>query len=113
MPVRRLRIADFSAFKSADLELVSGLNIFLGANGTGKTHLLKLIYSLLEATRTDTALRDKLAGVFRPDDGQVGHLARRVHGSCTAKVTLDLVQGQTSFELPSKKGSLKHRVRAP
>ena len=65
MPVRRLRLADFSAFKSADLEFVDGLNILLGANGTGKTHILKVIYSLLEATRTDTLLRDKLAGVFR------------------------------------------------
>lgn len=109
--MRRLRLADFSAFKSADLELVDGLNVFLGANGTGKTHLLKLIYSLLEATRTDTSLKDKLAGVFRPDDGQVGHLARRVHGSSTAKVTLDMPWGQTSFELPSKKGGLKHRTR--
>jgi len=111
MPVRRLRLADFSAFKSADLEFVDGLNILLGANGTGKTHILKVIYSLLEATRTDTLLRDKLAGVFRPDHGQVGRLTRRVHGSSTAKVTLDMDQGQTSFELSSKRG-VKHSVRA-
>lgn len=56
-------------------------------------------------------MRDKLAGVFRTDDGQVGHLARRVHGSSTAKGTLDLASGQISFELPSKKGALKHRLR--
>jgi hypothetical protein len=112
MPVRRLRLSDFSAFKSADLEFVDGLNVFLGANSTGKTHILKLIYALLEATRTDTSLKDKLAGVFRPDDGQVGHLARRVHGSSTAKVTLDVDRGQTSFELPSKKGNFKHKFRA-
>ncbi|HWO25597.1 MAG TPA: AAA family ATPase [Kofleriaceae bacterium] len=49
--------------------------------------------------------------MFRPDDGQVGHLARRVHGSSTAKVTLEVNGGQISFELPSKKGTLKHKVR--
>lgn len=111
MPVRRLRIADFSAFESVDLEFVDGLNIFLGANGTGKTHLLKVIYSLLEATRTDALVKEKIAGVFRPDDGNVGRLVRRGHGLDTASVALDVDQGQTSFELLLE-GPLFHSIRA-
>src|SRR5262245_58021708 len=111
MPARRLRLTEFSAFQSADIEFVDGLNVFVGANGTGKTHVLKVIYSLLEAARTDTAVAEKLAGVFRPDDGQVGRLARRVQGLNTAKVILNSDgSGQTSFELHTK-GNLKHSIR--
>lgn len=109
MPVRRLQIAEFGAFRSADLELVDGLNVFLGANGTGKTHVLKLIYTLLEAARTDTLLRVKLAGVFKPDDRQVGRLVRRVQDANTAKVILTTDHGNTSFELDPE-GILEHSV---
>lgn len=110
MPVRRLRLSEFSAFKSADLEFVDGLNVFLGANGTGKTHILKVIYSLLEASRTETPLREKLAGVFKPDDRQIGRLTRRVHGLNTAKVILTTDEGRLSFGLHTK-GTLKHSLR--
>ncbi|MFR6101309.1 MAG: AAA family ATPase [Christensenellales bacterium] len=31
-----------TVFESLDLELSSGLNIFIGENGTGKTHVMSL-----------------------------------------------------------------------
>ena len=80
MLVRRLRLVDFSAFESADLEFVDGLNVFLGANSTGKTHVLKIIYTMLEAARTETSVAGKLAGVFKPDDREIGRLIRRPRG---------------------------------
>src|SRR5689334_2096846 len=99
MPVRRLRLSEFSAFESADLEFVDGLNVFVGANSTGKTHVLKLVYTLLEAARTETSLGGKLAGVFRPDDRDIGRLVRRGQGPSTAKVTLTMDAGDTSLVL--------------
>jgi hypothetical protein len=109
MPVRRLRLSEFSAFESVDLEFVDGLNIFLGANGTGKTHVLKIIYTLLEAARTDTSLQEKLAGVFKPDERQIGRLARRAQGPNIARVDLTTDDGQTSFELHTD-GTLEHSM---
>ena len=99
MPVRRLRLNDFSAFESAELEFVDGLNVFIGANSTGKTHVLKLVYTMLEAARTETELGRKLAGVFRPDDREVGRLVRRGQDPNTAKVTLTMDAGDTSLKL--------------
>jgi ABC-type ATPase involved in cell division len=110
MPLRRLRLNDFSAFSSAELEFVDGLNIFLGANSTGKTHVLKVVYSLLEASRGHRTLESKLAGVFKPENDQIGRLARRVHGLSTAKVSLHADKGQTSFRLHTK-GDLRHAAR--
>ena len=40
--LQSLRIRDFTVFKKADLTFAPGLNVIIGANGTGKTHLLKL-----------------------------------------------------------------------
>jgi len=88
--IRILTVRHFTAFPSAELEFGRGLNVFVGENGTGKSHLLKLAYSLLavaaqgklqsrEAVPGETYLRGalarKLLGVFRPDE--LGRLVRR------------------------------------
>ena len=112
MPLGRLKLSDFSAFKASELEFVDGLNVFVGANGTGKTHILKLMYAMVEAHRSGTPLELKLAGVFKPEDDQIGRLARRDHGLSTAKVTLhSMASGFSSFELHTK-GTLKPTVRS-
>lgn len=85
-----LSLENFTVFKKAQVTFASDLNVIIGENGTGKTHLLKLAYSALyvgakgnkeqgSANPTkahfQTAIADKLHAVFRPDD--LGRLARR------------------------------------
>ncbi len=45
--LQSLRIRNFTVFKGADLTFVPGLNVIVGANGTGKIHLLKLPYAVM------------------------------------------------------------------
>ncbi len=45
--IQSLRIEDFTVFSNSQLDFERNLNIFVGENGTGKSHLLKLAYSLL------------------------------------------------------------------
>ncbi len=91
--IRSLKLSNLTAFAHVRLEFAEGLNLIAGENGTGKTHLLKVCYSILEAcTSIDRAksstsptkgelsksLAAKLAGVFMPD--QLGRLVRRRPG---------------------------------
>ena len=41
----RIYLERFTAFERLELELNAGINVFLGSNGTGKTHLLKVAYA--------------------------------------------------------------------
>jgi predicted ATPase len=41
----RLRLRDFTAFQDATLRFSPGVNVFVGANGTGKTHVMKALYA--------------------------------------------------------------------
>ena len=41
-----LKLENFMAFKSADFQFGSKLNVIIGENGSGKTQLLKLLYAL-------------------------------------------------------------------
>jgi len=45
--IKNISIENFTVFKSENLEFSDRLNIIVGENGTGKSHLLKLLYSLI------------------------------------------------------------------
>ena len=77
-----LKIKNFTLFKEENIEYGKELNIVLGENGLGKSHLLKLPYAVL-APLTEiygtpsengptkgflqSTIADKLSAVFRPD----------------------------------------------
>lgn len=88
--LKSLKLSNFTAFKKANLKFASGLNVVVGENATGKTHILKAAYSAIyvsakgkkesgSATPTKVhlqgAIADKLNAVFRPDE--LGRLANR------------------------------------
>lgn len=113
MKVKSLKLEKFSVFKKAEFKFSSGINVFIGANGTGKSHLLKLIYAILQANREtgsknsgahesfQTHLAQKLSRVYRPDDGQIGRLPTRSVGNTKATVTLHADSGETEFRITS------------
>ncbi|MCK5896101.1 MAG: AAA family ATPase, partial [Cocleimonas sp.] len=44
--LKQLKIENFTVFSKADLQFSSGLNVMVGENGCGKSHLLKLLYAI-------------------------------------------------------------------
>lgn len=44
--IENIKISNITVFKFADINVSKGLNVFIGKNGTGKTHLLKMINCL-------------------------------------------------------------------
>lgn len=98
MRIKRLELKDFMLFQNVELDWSPNINIICGSNSTGKTALLKLMYSLLLVFRqsddtdtkekTETRFVDKLTHVFRTEDMLVGRLARRKQGSSRAEGTL-------------------------
>ena len=50
MALTRVELENFTAFTSLKLDLCSGINVLVGANGTGKTHLMKVCYAAGDAS---------------------------------------------------------------
>jgi predicted ATPase len=88
--LKSLRLRNFTVFANDELEFGRYLNIIVGENGLGKTHLLKVAYCALAVSargaresgsgdptkaHLQTAIANKLRGVFKPDE--LGRLARR------------------------------------
>lgn len=90
-------IRNFGPLPNDTYRFASGLNVIVGENGLGKSHLLKLLYSVLkvnasakEFTKTElqSAYADKLVGVFRPD--ALGRLVKRKQGKDRCEVSLEM-----------------------
>jgi predicted ATPase len=45
--ISRLELENFTCFAKAEMDFSSGINVFIGENGTGKTHVLKTMYAML------------------------------------------------------------------
>ncbi|WP_291320988.1 AAA family ATPase [Desulfonatronospira sp.] len=88
--LKSLHIKNMTVFQKAGFDLSPGLNVVVGENGSGKTHFLKTAYCILSClsvngprlsadsppnkTGLQTALAEKIIGVFRPES-----LGRTVH----------------------------------
>ena len=46
MPIDKMHVRNITVFEEIDIEFCNGINIFIGENGTGKTHLLKMLYEI-------------------------------------------------------------------
>jgi len=45
MAINKIYAKNFTVFNEIAIDFTKGINIFIGENGTGKTHMLKLLYS--------------------------------------------------------------------
>ena len=109
MNICSIKLKEFSAFKSVAIDFSPGLNVFIGANATGKSHLMKLMYSMLKVmepkpkrpSHIDKSLRlkEKLSAVFMPDNGEIGRLVRRRRGRKKAEIQLGLGDWASHVEL--------------
>ena len=86
--LKTLRLKNFTVFASAELSFCAGLNVIVGQNGTGKTHLLKAGYLMnrawsdlmfkrtaLNQKRAEAYFEERLMGLFQPVN--LDHLIQR------------------------------------
>ncbi len=59
-----IEIENFTVFKKEKLEFSDGINVVIGKNGLGKTHLLKIIYGL-SLIHTFKYLNENITGIFK------------------------------------------------
>lgn len=106
--LKNLKVKNLTVFSDAEFEFSPGLNVIVGENGTGKTHVLKSVYAGLYVSakggkdRADPtkaymqpAVAEKFTSVFKPE--QLGRLASRSHGHSRCEVRLDFADPGASY----------------
>ncbi len=87
--IERLELSNFTAFNDLVLDFSPKVNVIIGENGTGKTHLLKAAYGLCagaplfknkpdtSADEIEMALTARLIRLFMPLDDKLGKMHRQ------------------------------------
>ncbi|MDO8840969.1 ATP/GTP-binding protein [Methanocalculus sp.] len=124
----RIIFERFTAFDHLEIEFSPGINIFIGKNGTGKTHILKALYAASDITRSQKSLGEKITRVFLPSGEQTGRLVKRSAESSRGYVgiyrrvkdrkeeiaiQLSLSNHTRSYESARTTGDLKQWMEAP
>ncbi len=64
--IQALTVQNFTCFEDVSFEFSTGINVFIGENGTGKTHILKLLYALLPNSLTSNLrYEDRFNNIFK------------------------------------------------
>jgi predicted ATPase len=107
-----LHLKNFTVFADATFDFGRHLNVIVGENGSGKSHVFKAAYAAIAVSAQraaaapntsptkaylETAIADKLRNTFRPDD--LGRLARRIWGHTTCEMTYTFAQPSLDLAL--------------
>lgn len=63
--IKHARIKNFTVFDNVELDFCRGINVFIGVNGTGKTHVLKALYGSLAYVEQGETASDAGATPFQ------------------------------------------------
>ncbi|MBT8419612.1 MAG: AAA family ATPase, partial [Gammaproteobacteria bacterium] len=88
--LEKIKFEKFTAFDRLDINLSPGVNIFLGENGTGKTHILKAAYAACDIAKNKGGFAEKINNVFYPSGKQIGRLVKR--SPVSSKGSLEVVR---------------------
>ena len=100
--VTHIRLEHFTAFEDLTLLPSRGINVLVGANSTGKTHLMKVAYAACDAAQKKEGFADKLTRVFLPAGGAVGRLAKRRRGATNAMAEVKIGRSIVRTEFSSR-----------
>jgi len=99
MGLTEIHLENFTVFQKLNLKISPGINVFVGANGTGKTHLMKVAYAACDITKSNQGFAEKLIRVFLPSGRSLGRLVKRHKTSarCSVEVLREKLKLRASF----------------
>ena len=60
MPLTKMEAENFTVFEKMTIPFCKGLNILIGENGMGKTHIMKVAYAACQASKHDVSFSQKM-----------------------------------------------------
>lgn len=106
MPLKKIVLENFTVFKQLTINFSEGINVLVGENGVGKTHIMKVAYAACQASKHDVSFSQKTVMLFRPDQTAIGRLVNRdknVGNTAKINVESDNTNIGMLFSLKTKK----------
>lgn len=120
--LKKASFRNFSCIPNGDWQFAAGVNVIVGENGLGKSHVLKAIYSLVKVQADSKTLTKselgknyatKLVSVFRPE--KLGRLAKRKQGRehCEIELFFDESEYDASIAFATNAKNQVEVIRLP
>ena len=106
MPLTKIEAENFTVFENITIPFNKGLNVLIGENGMGKTHIMKLAYAACHASKHDVSFSQKTTMVFRPDQSCIGRRVNRntnENGMARISVESDTAKIEMMFSTKTRK----------
>jgi len=102
--IESLTLENFTVFENTTFEFCPGINVLIGENSTGKTHVLKVLYSFLKASSEKERVSKTLLQVPEYDSekhvNMLDTTAYLLKLSSIFKADLSLLPLECKFSLP-------------
>lgn len=96
MKIKKLKLKNYTVFEDATFEFDDGINILIGENGTGKTHIIKLLYSACQAANAKVSFPHKIVRTMLPDDYKILRLVTRKPGNHSSSVSVTALSSRSN-----------------
>ncbi len=103
MSLTKIEAENFTVFENISIPFCSGLNVLVGENGVGKTHIMKVAYAACQAAKHDVSFSQKTVLLFRPDQSGIGRLVnRKKRGNNIAKISVEADKAKIGMSFSTK-----------
>lgn len=109
--LEKIKFDKFTAFEKLEVKFSPGINILVGENGTGKTHILKAAYAACDIAKSKGGFAEKINNVFYPSDKQIGRLVKR--SSVSSKGSIEVTRKLSDDKKISLRLSLSNHTTKP
>lgn len=99
MKIKKCRIKNFTVFEDQEIEFCDGINVIIGANGTGKSHLMKILYAIIQSKPRDKTPLELFYGLFKPEDINKSQWLRNEISDAEFRLETDLQNVEFSLGL--------------
>lgn len=130
--IKSLKLKNFTAFDEIEFEFSPGINVLIGGNSTGKTHVLKLLYCFrklkeetirakkhIRSINDTVSFNNILSSVFMYEPNADKYLVNRKNKALEAKISIDIdneeinkipirSETRTHFKFENKKGNFEY-----
>ncbi|MCL2015654.1 MAG: AAA family ATPase [Defluviitaleaceae bacterium] len=89
MAIKSIELKNFTVFEDFKCEFSPRINVLIGENGTGKTHLLKVLYAFCNTSTRDYSLPVELGRLFNSNPTIKGILNRNPNEDIKLKIQIN------------------------
>ena len=88
MIIKKIKLENFTVFENHQIDFCPGINVVIGENGTGKTHIMKVLYSACQSADPKVSFPQKIVATMLPDDYKIARLITRKQGNHSSQIRI-------------------------